>query len=529
MSKKRFNEQMSMQKMYPRHIRLKNGGMVRKKFDDGGIATNSTNAGTNQSNGTVGAANTMNQNPILNALGVSNNFQAGQANIQSGTNQTQLQNAYTGANNAINAQVGLANTFNPQAGQAVNEQNNLAQSYQNTIAGTGPNAAQTQFATNTAQNVANQSAMAAGQRGAAQNVGLLERQAAQQGAQTEQQAAGQAATTQAQQQVAAQQSLANLAAQQSGQATGAVQNLNTAQQNEQNILQGANTAYNNSAVGMQSNLNSTNAATAANNQNFIGNAISSTGAGIASAIGLAHGGEVPKMADGGYAPVVSAGSGGPNISAPPVINQPTFASFKSGKKGSSDDSDDNDIEDQASTQPALSPMDQNGLASAQASGASPMDVAGYAQNAANSNAPPPEQGFWSKAASAIGFWKGGECKGPYQSHVANFMYGGGHVQMKSGGTVPALVSPKEVYLSPDKVKAVVEQGADPMKIGEHIPGQDKVKGKDSKKNDFVPKDLQEGGVVLPLHITQHKKSSEKGREFVKKAVAKHMKSPKAGK
>jgi hypothetical protein len=120
-------------------------------------------------------------------------------------------------------------------------------------------------------------------------------------------------------------------------------------------------------------------------------------------------------------------------------------------------------------------------------------------------------------------YKGG-MPGPYRSHVANFLKGG----YASGGKVPALVSPKEVYLSPDKVRAVVEHDADPMLIGEHIPGEDVVKGKNSKKNDFIKKELDEGGVVVPISVTTHKKSSEKSRQFVKKTVAKHMKSPKAG-
>jgi hypothetical protein len=99
----------------------------------------------------------------------------------------------------------------------------------------------------------------AGQRGASGNVGLAARNIGQQGATTQEQAAGQAATLQAQQQIAAQQNLANLSNQQVAQAQGATTALNTAQQNEQNILQNANTAQNNAAVGMQSNINNVNA------------------------------------------------------------------------------------------------------------------------------------------------------------------------------------------------------------------------------------------------------------------------------
>jgi hypothetical protein len=93
--------------------------------------------------------------------------------------------------------------------------------------GAGPNPAQQQFAANTGTNVANQAALAAGQRGAAQNVGLMERNVAQQGAATQQQAAGQAATLQAQQQLTAEQ---NAAAQQQAIAQGIT--ANTAAQNQ---------------------------------------------------------------------------------------------------------------------------------------------------------------------------------------------------------------------------------------------------------------------------------------------------------
>lgn len=90
-------------------------------------------------------------------------------------------------------------------------------------AGQGPNPALAQLQQATGQNVANQAALMAGQRGAGANTGLMARQIAQQGAATQQQAAGQAATMQAQQQLGAmgalQQQLAgmgSLASQQTG-------------------------------------------------------------------------------------------------------------------------------------------------------------------------------------------------------------------------------------------------------------------------------------------------------------------------
>ena len=104
--------------------------------------------------------------------------------------------------------------------------------------------------------------------------------------------------------------------------------------------------------------------------------------------------------------------------------------------------------------------------------------------------------------------------GPHKSHVANYLFAGGKAD-----AVPAMVSPGEVYLSPDKVQKVLHEGANPMKIGEKFPGKPKVKG-DSKKNDILPRTLEEGGMVIPNHITRHKMSAEKSELFVHRENAK---------
>lgn len=113
------------------------------------------------------------------------------------------------------------------------------------------------------------------------------------------------------------------------------------------------------------------------------------------------------------------------------------------------------------------------------------------------------------------FARGGQvCEGPHKSHVANFL------AMKDGGKVPAMVSPNEIYLPPEKVKAVLD-GANPLKVGEKIPGKAKVKG-DSRKNDTVPRTLEEGGVVISR---THTSSPEKAELFVRRAV--HMRKAKS--
>ena len=99
--------------------------------------------------------------------------------------------------------------------------------------------------------------------------------------------------------------------------------------------------------------------------------------------------------------------------------------------------------------------------------------------------------------------------GPHASHVANFL-------MAKGGKVPAMVSPGEVYLTPEKVGRVLN-GENPLKIGEKFQGNAKVKG-NSIKNDTIPKTLDDGGVVISR---THVGSPEKAELFVRRAI--HMK------
>jgi len=94
-----------------------------------------------------------------------------------------------------------------------------------------------------------------------------------------------------------------------------------------------------------------------------------------------------------------------------------------------------------------------------------------------------------------------------------------------GGKVPAMVSPGEKYLSPRDVKKV-ERGANPMEVGEKIPGKPRVKGaKNSYANDTVPKTLEEGGIVLPRSVTQAKHPHWAAHKFVSAIMAKNGKMP----
>lgn len=159
-----------------------------------------------------------NQNATLAGQLAGNNGAANQASVfsqgQSMADQMAQNNGLGNQANAMNQQMGLnaqlnqANGLGTQQGAVqglqgvAGQQMGLAGQYADMAAGRGPNPAQNLLNQQTANNIANQSALMAGQRGAGANVGLMARNIAQQGANTQQQSVGQAATMQANQQIA---------------------------------------------------------------------------------------------------------------------------------------------------------------------------------------------------------------------------------------------------------------------------------------------------------------------------------------
>ena len=259
---------------------------------------------------TVSNTPNTNVNPISNMFGLSNNYTPGVANLQPGTNQSQLQGAYTGAQGALSTQGQVAGALAPQAQAAAANNAALQKQLQDIMAGQGPNPAQTMLNTATGNNVTSQAALAASQRGAAANPGLVARNAALAGTNAQQQAIGQGATLQAQQQIAAGQQLQNLAATEAGQALAGTGAGVQGQIGEQGVLQGANTAYNNANAQMQANINNVNAQTAAANQGLLGGLVNSAGTiGTLYGLGAFGGG-----AGGGAADAAIAGL--PELSMP---------------------------------------------------------------------------------------------------------------------------------------------------------------------------------------------------------------------
>lgn len=393
--------------------------------------------------------------PVTNMLGLgglTNNYHAGSANITPGTNPEQLQASYTGAQGALTNQENLANQSQPGIVQGLGTQQSLSGQLANEAAGRGPNPAQAALNQSTGQNIAQQAALAANTRGASSNAGQIAANNARQGAETQQQAVGQAATLQAQQQIAAQQQQQQLAATQYNQGAGAIQGQNQQQQNEQNILQGANTAANNAAVSQQSNINSTNAGVAAGNQAAHGNIFGGLLAGGAAALSaFAKGGEVHKMAQGGY------------LAPTPLVVEPVQSgpqSFVGQWINSNGNSSQSPIQSSQMQQ-----VNQPGYAN---------QAAGFGTALGNKYADLP--GDRGGGGNGIA----GEARSGVGEHMMPFEAHGGKIKK----AIPMMMGGNE---------ALIARGG---KVKAENKSQKAVKNKDSYDNDKVPAMLSEGEVVM---------------------------------
>lgn len=245
------------------------------------------------------------------------------ANITSPVTGSQLSNAYTGAQAGMSGQQDLLAALQRQNG--LDNQSNVYNQMQGVANGTGLNPAQAMLNQTTGQNVAQQAALMAGQRGAASNVGLMARQAGMQGANIQQQAAGQGAVMQANQSLNALGQLGGMANAQAANQIGQTNANTQAQQQEQQALLNAQGQYNQAQAGSQASVNAANAGLAntqmGNQANMLGGIFNAAGAGgmmgqgVQKAAGagalMAQGGPVSsigqhfaKMAMGGDVPVV---------------------------------------------------------------------------------------------------------------------------------------------------------------------------------------------------------------------------------
>lgn len=424
------------------------------------------------------------------------------ANILNPATTAQANTAYANVGTSIQQQQALLNALQGQNG--IQNQSNVYNQLQNVASGQGPNPAQAMLNQATGQNVANQAALMAGQRGASQNVGLIARQAAQQGANTQQQAAGQGATMQAQQSLGALGQLQGLAGQQVAQQAGATGAVTSAQTQEQQNILNAIAQQNNANVGMQSNINQANASLAqqqmAGQQQLMGTLIPSAGSAGSMVSGLlAEGGVVQKER-------INAADGFPGESgwaSKPIVNPMTLQN--EGKSNQTTTSADSQSGPSSSFGQFLNNL-FNGSSN-------DLDQKYLNANVALGNAAQQAgQGFRSSL---------GETDLPASNTGANSSMNPNQITMAKGGKVSAMVSPGEKYIPPKEVEKVAKGEKSPMEAGKTIPGKPKVKGaKDSYANDTVPKTLEEGGIVLPRSVTQSKHPHWAAHRFVSDIMAK---------
>lgn len=406
-------------------------------------------------------------------------FQAqGAGNLQQPFTADQVTGAMGGTNAALTQQQQLAaalggaggiqnqsNTYNAlgqtaaQLQPGIQQLGGLANQYQGIANGTGPNPAQAMLAQATGNNVAQQAALAAGQRGAGANVGLMERNAALAGSNAQQQAAGQGATLQANQSLNALGQVGNalgqqanligqqgtlqgmqgsIAGQQVGNqmaGTGAVTNAALANQGQ--LTQGLG-AQNTANIQNAAQQNSANAGVAAHNAQSqaqgIGGLFNSLGP-AASVLGGLFGG-------GGAAAGADALSG--SLAAVPELTLPALGS-----------------------------------------------AAGIGSGA----------GAASLLPLALKY-KGGEIGGsalaPHLQAISSIYHGQTKQPLAQGGPVM-------------------------LKQGGGVPGQPKQPEKDVKTNDTVPALLTPKEVVLPLSVTQSKDPVKAAAEFMASVLKKQGK------
>lgn len=405
-----------------------------------------------------------------NTGGAGMNYQAGSANLLNPATTEQANQQYQNAQTGLQGQQDFLKAVQAQNG--LGNQSSVFNQMQGVANGTGPNPAQAMLANATGANVANQAALMAGQRGANQNVGMMTRQAAQQGATTQQQAAGQGAAMQANQSLGALGQMGSLATNQANQQANATNAYSNAAQGEQGQILGAITGQNNAQVGNMASQNQANSGISKElvkpQADFFGNLMSSAG----SAAMMADGGQVQGTTT--LNQVANPSQSGPRSFAGSIFNS------------------------MAPTSNAMdeSPSSKAGATVGKGLGTGISSVAKGISSVFNDDA-------------------GGAGGGAMSSLTAP---GGASMMtaMARGGAVPAMVSPGEKYLSPDKAAKVAAGKADAMKTGETIPGKPKVDGaKNSYANDTVPATLQEGGIVLPRSITQGEDAQKKAIAFVK--------------
>lgn len=350
---------------------------------------------------------------------------------------------------------------------ALAAQKDVANLYQQQMAGTAPSVAQRQLAEATRQNVGRTAAMMAGQRGAGANIGMLARQAALAGSQAQQQMAGQAATLRAEEQQKAQAGMQGLSAQQ----------IAAAQQSQGMGTQAALSAQQlilNQIAQQEAAKAGIAQQTAKGQSDIVGGLISGISGGIISNAQTGAKGAAGAAAHGGMA--------GRDFSQ----------NYAQGGGLGSDDYWDSLKSNLGSIRVAPALEGDSKLKKS-------MEKLGQAGGKYLMSEEPKQTGLTLNQQRMPG-------------QMVPPMYA-------QGGKVPAMVSPGERYLNPSEVEKVKDGKKEADKAGMKIPGQAKVKG-DSLKNDTVKMTLEEGGIVIPRSVMQSKDPGEQARKFVQAVLAK---------
>lgn len=174
-----------------------------------------------------------------------------------GITSDDLNNYRVAAQNATGAQQSLMQALQQQGG--LQNQSQVYNQLQSVAAGGGPNPAQAMLNNATGQNVANQAALMASQRGAGQNIGLMARNAALQGGNIQQQAVGQGAAMQANQSLGALNAAGQMANTQAANQVGVTNSYVGNQQNALANLYNAIAQQNQTNVSNQAGVNTANA------------------------------------------------------------------------------------------------------------------------------------------------------------------------------------------------------------------------------------------------------------------------------
>ena len=429
-------------------------------------------------------------------------------NIVNPVTADQLSQANTGVQGSLGNQQALLQALQGQNG--IGNQSQVYNQLQGIANGTGPNPALAQLNNTTGQNVANQAALMAGQRGASSNVGLMARQAGQVGGNLQQQAVGQGAALQAQQQMNAINSAGGIAGQQVNNQVGQTNANTSAQQAYQQNLLNAQGQYNASKVGMQSNINNVNGQLANTmlgaQQQLIGGAMQ--GAGMAMM--AADGGEVPDTSTPTFTSAKSGGGGAAGMIsklAPMAAmaaeggDTQAFDSSSSGPK-----SKFGQFLKGTGSQIGGASADAGSMGGSTGGGAIKSGMASLGQGI----------GSQMKSKPSIATTKGPAMAGGPMD--AGGMSAAPSMMAAKGGEVPIIVSPGEKILKPNEVNKFAK-GGDFNKVGKIVPGTPKYKG-NNYANDVVPTKEPEGSVIIPNNIMQSKDPARGAADFVNKILAK---------